>query len=89
MIVYRALDDPQKKDLDPDPDPNLKRIFDPITILILQRDLRSDHDPQKDPFNKNHRTIICVHLLEGDALWHGRRATSVHLQQPGSNSLRT
>ena len=34
-------------DLDPDPDPTYKRIFDPITILILQKDFRSDHDTQK------------------------------------------
>ena len=72
--ITRALDDPQKKDLDP------------ITILILQKDLRSDHDPQKDPFNKSHRTIIFCpsHGMEGDTLWH----RSVHLQQPGWNSLR-
>ena len=47
MYIYRALVDPQKKDLlDPDPDPN------------LSKDLRSDHDPPKDPFNNSQRTII-------------------------------
>ena len=42
----RALIDPQKYDLDPDTDPSSKKY------------LRSDHDPQKDPFNDNKRTII-------------------------------
>ena len=33
-----------------------------------KKDLRSNHDLQKDPFNNSQRNIILVQLLEGDAL---------------------
>ena len=49
MIYNWGISPSSKKDLDPNPDPDP----DPN----LQKDLRFDHDPLKDPFNNSHRTI--------------------------------